>query len=91
MPVKPITGVRQLPPPSWMRAPAPRNPWETYGKLMESDVQMLRRGLVLDLSVAFGEFLGIKKSIGSWWRELTFLFARLGLGTSAGYLWWYGM
>jgi len=28
---------------------------------------MLRRGLVLDLSVAFG------------------------LGTSAGYLWWYGM
>ncbi|KAH9833944.1 cytochrome-c oxidase, subunit VIIa [Teratosphaeria destructans] len=52
---------------------------------------MLRRGLVLDLSVAFGTIAYTSPSprgtIGGFGIDMK---DRKGLGTSVGYFWWYG-
>jgi hypothetical protein len=60
---------------------------------------MLRRGLVLDLSVAFGKFFFVSLTTRDLERNKTigtrnadsFFFLLQGLGSAAGYLWWYGM
>lgn len=85
MPIKPITGVRR--------------PGQIPSASDANSDQMLRRGLVLDLSVAFGMYAltndvsrrllrtsGIQ--IGECLSELT---RNTGLGTACGYFWWYGM
>ena len=65
---------------------------------------MLRRGLVLDLSVAFGK-LNLYRQSQTFWGETQKLWICLqfrrsrqladcipsGLGTTFGYLYWYGM
>lgn len=67
MPIKPITGVSLLKHLSSQDIKLSEREKESLGKFNADPIsQMLRRGLVLDLSVA------------------------LGLGTSFGYLWWYG-
>ncbi|KAJ5115724.1 hypothetical protein N7456_000072 [Penicillium angulare] len=47
---------------------------------------MLRRGLVLDLSTAFGEFIPTT----SHRIDMEYIGIGIGFGTTFGYLWWYG-
>ncbi|KAJ5106087.1 hypothetical protein NUU61_003434 [Penicillium alfredii] len=63
---------------------------------------MLRRGLVLDLSTAFGEFVTwfrggtmnmraeCRGSLANNGLEYNPMEEALGFGTTFGYLWWYG-
>ncbi|KAI1965162.1 Cytochrome c oxidase subunit 7A [Ophidiomyces ophidiicola] len=45
---------------------------------------MLRKGLVLNISTAFGRFIRLSSC-----RIVCIPFLDVGLGTTFGYLWWY--
>ena len=91
MAIKPITGVCVVI--GWIGTPEP---------LLMTRTQMLKRQLVLDLSVALGKspsfswpvgcdqiFLRVSKAAQLHGR--TWLIAISGLGVAGGYGWWYGM
>ena len=101
MPIKPIQGVGLA-----KSLPRMRSNLCLSNGIANSMQQMLRRNVVLDISVAFGKtelmfcqltpfgltppFI-LNNDLGHRSRSVTDVVLETGLGTTFGYLYWYGM